>query len=69
MIKAFNSQGTQQSLVNYTQQRQIFKMMATAHDIKSVSDRSYKNDEASHRGLAWSKYREEHMRVVKGLSL
>ena len=42
-------------------------MIATVHNIKNVSDRSYKNDEAPHGGLAWSKYREECMEVVKGL--
>ena len=41
-------------------------MMAIMRDIKNVSDRSYKNDEAPHGGLAQSKYREERMEVVKG---
>ena len=57
---ALNGRGAQQSLVNYIQQGQIcIKMMATAHDIKDVSDRSCKNDGVSHGELAWSKYREE----------
>jgi hypothetical protein len=43
------------SSVNYTQQGQIgIKMMATAHNIENVSDRSYKNDEAPHGELARS---------------
>jgi len=55
------------SLVNYTKQRQIhIKMMAPACSIKSLNDRSCKNDEASYGELTRPRWKEGIWELLKG---
>jgi hypothetical protein len=44
-------------------------MMATACGIKSLGNRGHKNDEATYERTGGPEDREEHMGIVKGLSL
>jgi hypothetical protein len=44
-------------------------MMATAHGIKSLGNRGHKNDEVMYGRTGRPKDRDEHMGIIKGLSL
>jgi len=57
------------SSVNYTKQEQIcIKMMASVCSIKSLNDRSCKNDEAPYGGPATPNLEENIWELLKGFS-